>query len=83
MTLPSCLTKFDAAELMANEILPSRYVEAIVSRPRKAMVLYGQTIGVWAAVPPVRCVMSRDAITEYSARSFLICILREFDEFPQ
>lgn len=81
--LPDCLTKFsmDAFNKIARR--PAELYDVILSRMRHGMLVSEREAVFVSYVPPVRCVMTREAIETHLQEGYRMCILREFDKLPQ
>ena len=81
MALPASLVKFDAATLESS-LRPKRFYDVILSRPRHTTEIAPGIYGTWSQVIGHRCFLTREGLNDRMNSGFLVCILREFDEYP-
>lgn len=82
MTLPDCLTEFNADRMQAVTRFRLLY-DVIMSRPAHGTRISDTMIAYWSYVPPARGLLTKSALDEYVKDGFLVCVLNEFDELPQ
>lgn len=82
MSLPACLTKFDAAEFAASEAKPKRFYDVILSRPARAIFVGPLYVGMYAGSETFRCLLTLEGLDDRLRDGYRTTVLREFDEYP-
>jgi len=85
MSLPACLTKFDAISAEDLE-RPKRFYDVIVSRPEVVEYVWsGSSVlqMTFEYIAPFRVFMTREGLDDRISAGYRTTVLREFDEYPE